>query len=194
MSGSNYRPICDTWILARGRTGLYGTYPLGFLHRARELLGVTINDPVLHVCGGLVRKYPYKGLGPNDQTLDINPKMEPDFIHDVQEPLPLQKFMVPMLTDISRERPDYMPWPAILADPPYSEEDAAKYDCGAAAYPPPAALLANCVNAVCVGGRVGILHYQWVRPPKTARCIAIITVLIGFNNKGRLYGVYERES
>ncbi len=52
----SYRPITDVWILARAKlTGghkLYGAFPGGFGERARDLLGVHIDDPVLHVCGG----------------------------------------------------------------------------------------------------------------------------------------------
>jgi hypothetical protein len=47
-----YRPISDEWILARPRlregAKLFGAYPGGYLERARALLGVHINDPVLH--------------------------------------------------------------------------------------------------------------------------------------------------
>ena len=58
-----YRPITDTWILTRAKLKrghtFYGAYPGGFPERARALLGVTINDPVLHVCGGKIKYYPY---------------------------------------------------------------------------------------------------------------------------------------
>ena len=68
----SYRPICDTWILARSKVKYYGAYPAGFLERARSQLGVHINDPVLHVCSGKVKDYPYAGgFGPNDKTVDI---------------------------------------------------------------------------------------------------------------------------
>jgi hypothetical protein len=90
----SYRPICDTWILARtklkGGKKYYGAFPAGFLHRARALLGVGIDDPVLHVCGGHVKAYPYAGFGPNDRTLDLDPATEPDFLRDAREALPMR--------------------------------------------------------------------------------------------------------
>lgn len=85
----SYRPITDVWMLCRGKTGYYGTFPAGFLERARFLLGVTIFDPVLHVCGGKVKDYQSgpmkgKGLGPNDRTVDLDPDLDPDFCLDVR--------------------------------------------------------------------------------------------------------------
>ena len=108
-----YRPVCDVWIMGRprlrGGQKLYGRFPNGFVERARLLLGVNIADPVLHVCGGLVRfyAYPKRAVGPNDRTMDLNPMMEPDFIQD------------------ARKGPYPEGFKAILADPPYSEADAA---------------------------------------------------------------------
>ena len=85
-----YRPITDIWMLCRPKVAYYGAYPSGFLERARYLLGVTIFDPVLHVCGGKVKDYQSgpmrgKGLGPNDRTVDLDPEVEPDFLLDVRK-------------------------------------------------------------------------------------------------------------
>ena len=89
----SYRPITDTWILARAKlTGgkkYYGAYLGGFPERARALLGCKLTDPVLHVCGGMAKAYPYKrGFGPNDRTLDLDPNCEPDFLQDARLPFP----------------------------------------------------------------------------------------------------------
>lgn len=181
----SYRPITDVWILARARLKggqkYYGAYLGGFPERARALLGITISDPLLHVCGGKAKLYPYAaGFGPNDKTLDIDPALTPDFIHDIRLPLP------------RGEGRGEGPWPAILADPPYSENDAERYTAGRNVYPPPNLLLRNCINAVRIGGRVGVIHYIWPSPPKNARSIAAVTVLCGFNNRVRLFSVFER--
>src|SRR5882757_1099547 len=89
----SYRPITDLWFLARAKLKdgkkYYGAYLGGFPERARVLLGASIHDPVLHVCGGMAKFYPYKGgFGPNDQTLDIDPATEPDFLQDARDPFP----------------------------------------------------------------------------------------------------------
>ena len=85
---SDYRPICDVWILARPKVPYYGAFPGGFVHRARELLGITMQDCLLHVCAGRVRDYRFRGSGRMTGTLDIDPELQPDFVHDARLPLP----------------------------------------------------------------------------------------------------------
>lgn len=191
----SYRPITDTWILARaklkGGKKYYGSYLGGFPERARILLGVTLTDPVLHVCGGMAKLYPYpRGFGVNDKTVDLDPECDPDFLHDVREPLPTQR-RVALASGRLPQAEDFL-WPAILADPPYSEPDAAHYAPGADKYPNPNALLRNCIDAVRVGGRVGFLHYLWPGLPKNAMEVAVIAVKCGRNNRARQLTVYER--
>lgn len=176
----SYRPITDMWILARaklkGGKKYYGAYLGGFPERARALLGVSINDPVLHVCGGMAKHYPYRGgFGPYDKTLDLDPATEPDYLQDARDPLPLD-------------------FKAILADPPYSLEDAANYTVGEAAYPKPNAILRNMLLASWPGNRVGMIHYILPSPPKDipTKFIAAVGVICGFNNRIRIYSVFEK--
>lgn len=174
----SYRPICDTWILARaklrGGQKRYGAYLGGFPERARALLGVRRDQPLLHVCGGLARLYPYEaGLGPNDRTLDLDPLCEPDFLQDAREPYPAG-------------------FDAVLADPPYSEVDAAHYPPGASHYPTPNQILRRGLEAVPPGGRVGIIHYLLPQPPKDVRFVACVGIIAGFNNRMRVFSVFER--
>lgn len=181
---SNYRPITDVWILARPKVRYYGAYPSGFLSRARELLGVHMNDPILHVCGGRVRDYPFRGLGPNDRTLDLDPTLAPDFLQDARKPLPFPPGdLVPFAN---------RGWPAILIDRPYTEDDATHYAPGSATLPEPTALLRNALATVRPGGRVGMLDYFLPRPPKTARFVAAVGVIVGYGNRIRIYSVFER--
>jgi hypothetical protein len=174
----SYRPITDTWILARakllGGRKYYGAYLGGFPERARALLGVSIEDPVLHVCGGYAKFYPYKGgFGPYDATLDLNPAVEPDWEQNCLDPLPDG-------------------YKAFLCDPPYSEADAAHYTPGSKAYPKPNQLLHNCLDALEPGQRVGIIHYILPQPGKRAKFVACIGVICGFNNRIRVYSVFEK--
>lgn len=190
----SYRPISDTWILARAKLKphadgtkrkYYGAYLGGFPERARILLGVTLTDSVLHVCGGMAKFYPYpRGFGVNDKTIDLDPKCEPDMIRDVRDPLPFP--------DLFQLDEHCNLWKAALADPPYSEPDAEHYAPGSEAYPNPNALLRNCINAVRIGGRVGFLHYLWPGLPKNAIEVAVIAVKCGRNNRARQLTVYER--
>ena len=176
----SYRPITDIWVLARaklkGGEKYYGAYPGGFPERARALLGATIDEPVLHVCGGMVRNYPYHGgFGLHDKTLDLAAATVPDFLQDAREPFPFG-------------------FKAILIDPPYSAENASHYAPGAVAYPSPNLLLKNALCALDLGRRVGILHYIVPQPPRgmKTRFVAMIGVMVGFNNRIRAYSVFER--
>jgi hypothetical protein len=174
----SYRPICDVWLLARPKVPYYGAYPAGFLGRARALLGVNQFDAVLHVCSGKVKDYPYSGFSDTDRTVDIDPELQPDFVMDVRHQLPKEV--------------EYGGWDAVLADPPYTEADAAHYICGASVLPDPNKLLRDCLAVVKPQGRVGMLHYLLPRPPKTAKLVATVAVIVGFNNRVRMYSVFER--
>ena len=171
------------WILARSKVKYYGAYPAGFLHRARALLGVGLDDPVLHVCAGRVRDYPYRGIGVNDKTLDLDPTCRPDFLRDARYPL----------SDLWPGDSTRM-WSAVLIDRPYTPDDAARYAPGADKLPEINALLRNALNVVPVGGRVGILDYVWPMPPKSAIEVAVVAVGTGRNNRARWFTVFERLS
>jgi len=185
----SYRPITDIWFLARaklkGGRKYYGAYLGGFPERARVLLGASINEPVLHVCGGMARHYPYPaGFGESsDMTLDIDPATDPNFLQDARDPFPRRQ-----------NKWDCLPWRAILIDPPYSEADADKYAAGAAVYPTPNTLVRNALAALAVGCRVGLIHYSLPAQPKNAKFIAAIGILCGFNNRIRCFSVFEKRS
>lgn len=177
---SDYRPICDVWILARPKVRYYGAYPNGFLERALALLGVATGEPVLHVCGGLVKAYPNKRFVERAYTLDSNPATVPDFLQDARDPLPILS-------------PPYFGWPAVLCDPPYTEADAEHYPPGADALPTPNQILKNALAVVRIGGKVGMLHYALPQPPRAgAKFIACVGVIVGFNNRMRCFSVFER--
>lgn len=184
----SYRPITDVWILARPKVRYYGAYPNGFLERARALLGVTPLDPVLHVCGGRAREYPAKprGFGPNDRTLDLDASLQPDYLQHADEPLPRNYLDSDMQVDLG--------WWALIADPPYTEADAEHYTPGRAAFPSANRILRNMLDVVRPGGRVGMLHHVLPQPPRDGvRFVACIGVIVGFNNRMRVFSVFERE-
>ena len=208
---NTFRPIVDVWLLGRPKVKYYGAYPSGFLERARALLGVGYTDPVLHVCGGRVRDYPFRGFGPNDRTVDLDPELAPDFLMDVRrlgvKPGDLFPFLddeadgvegafcsVHEICDPDGPEAPWL-WPAVLADPPYSHEDAQHYAHAGDAFPARADLLRRCLSIVRPGGRVGFLDVIAPRPPKHGvRFVAAVPVLLGFGNQVRIYSVYERET
>ena len=88
----------------RVKSAYYGGYPAGYLRRIRALFPEKRN--VLHLFSGKVDVATFPG-----DTVDINPANNPTYVDDAQT---LQ--IVPL------ERYDL-----ILADPPYSVEDAERY-------------------------------------------------------------------
>jgi hypothetical protein len=189
----SYRPITDIWFLARAKLKegkkYYGAYLGGFPERARVLLGAGPYDPVLHVCGGMAKYYPYKGgFGQYDYTLDIDESTNPDFLQDARNPFPPRMLCYP-----ESQRNPSQQWKAILMDPPYSEQDADKYNCGSSVYPTPNQLIKNALDVLAVGGRVGLIHYALPAQPKNAKFVAAVGVLCGFNNRIRVFSVFQKK-
>lgn len=105
ISGDNR--IVGTWVMGnsyRVRSGYYGGYPDGYLKRIRALF--PDKKRVLHLFSGKVDL----SILPGD-TVDINPDLEPTYVDDAQS-----------LDNVPVHRYDL-----ILADPPYSVEDAERY-------------------------------------------------------------------
>ncbi len=190
----SYRPITDTWIMARPKVKYYGAYPNGFLERARVFMPVTRLEPVLHVCGGMVKSYPtWARLCPNDVTVDIDPTTTPDVVWDVRDGVPPpHEFPAIVRGFISGSDWNYG-WRGILIDRPYTEADAAHYNCGAAVLPPIKKLLADALHVCRIGGRVGVLDYVFPRPPREGvKLIAKVSVTVGFDNRDRCFSVFEK--
>ena len=177
----SYRPIADVWILARPKVKYYGAYPNGFLERAVPMIGANTQFDVLHLCGGRVKDYPNRRLVARARTVDIDPATRPDFLLDLND----ERATLDLLQA-------HGPWHSVLIDPPYTEADHAKYSTGGASLPSANALLRLALQIVQPGGKVGVLHYVWPQPPKTARSIACIGVVCGFNNRMRCFSVFER--
>jgi hypothetical protein len=178
----SFRPITDDWILARSKVKYFGAYPAGFLSRARDLLGVGINDQVLHVCAGKVRKYPYRGFGPYDVTMDLDAKLRPNIVGDARDP----RAYATAIQDFPQIQ-------AVLADPPYTPEFAKMYRPGAACFVTAGTIVKNSIDILPIGGRVGVLSLYWPRyPKKIARQIYVGAVYTGNGNLGRTFAVFER--
>jgi hypothetical protein len=99
--------IVGTWIMGndyRVKSSYYGGYPAGYLRRVRALFPE--KRKILHIFSGKVDI----DVLPGD-TVDINPILKPTYVDDAQtlERVPLDSYDL------------------ILADPPYSVEDAERY-------------------------------------------------------------------
>lgn len=99
--------IVGTWIMGndyRVKSTYYGGYPAGYLRRVSALF--PDKRKVLHLFSGKVDTATLPG-----DTVDINPTLKPTYVDDAQtlERVPLERYDL------------------ILADPPYSVEDAERY-------------------------------------------------------------------
>ena len=102
--------IHGTWMIGqqyRSKHGYYGEYPPSFLERVHALTHKATN--VLHLFSGMVEPGLWSG---REVTFDINPNVNPDIQGDAHV---LSKYFATNEFDL------------IIADPPYSEEDANRY-------------------------------------------------------------------
>lgn len=99
--------IVGTWIMGNAYgvpSGYYGGYPHGYLKRVKALFPEKAK--ALHVFSGRVDQSAWPG-----DTVDLNADMQPTYLDDAQSlsTVPLQNYDI------------------VLADPPYSVEDAEHY-------------------------------------------------------------------
>lgn len=99
--------VVGTWIMGndyRVKSTYYGGYPAGYLKRVRALF--PDKNKALHLFSGMVDTAAFPG-----DTVDINPALRPTYLDDAQtlEKVPLENYDL------------------VLADPPYSVEDAEHY-------------------------------------------------------------------
>jgi len=189
--------VLDAVLSARCKHGYYGGFPAGSLEKLRLPLGALIDDMILFVCSGMVRKYPYRGFGPNDKTVDIKRiatvkgkggqtrriYLNPDYVMDVRHELP-------------QSPDDPRGWRAMIVDTPYSREEAKNYGT-ANQYPEPGPLLKRCLEHTRPGGRVGFLHWEWPgAPSKVDGCdvkeVHGALVTTGRRSTARHYVVFEK--
>jgi hypothetical protein len=99
--------VVGTWIMGndyRVKSAYYGGYPAGYLRRIGSLF--PDKRRVLHLFSGKVDLEALPG-----DTVDINPRLSPTYVDDAQslQSVPLESYDL------------------VLADPPYSIEDATRY-------------------------------------------------------------------
>lgn len=161
--------IVGTWIMGNAygvKSGYYGGYPAGYLARIRALF--PDKQKALHVFSGRVDQSAWPG-----DTVDLNPDMEPTFLDDAQslEIVPLGDYDI------------------ILADPPYSVEDAEHYV--------PTMVkrnkVINALSRVKTGTHVVWLDQVLPMYRKTDwRIVAVIGMVKSTNHRFRVVVVFEK--
>lgn len=100
--------LYGVWVVGNryaSKHGFYGEFPGNFLKRVVALFPNA--KTVLHAFSGMVEKGMF--VGAQEYTIDANPDLSPDIVGNVESFSASQQFDV------------------ILADPPYTKEDAGKY-------------------------------------------------------------------
>ena len=161
--------IVGTWVMGNAygvKSGYYGGYPHGYLKRVKALFPE--KNKCLHVFSGKVDQSSWPG-----DTVDHNPHTNPTFVDDAQDliKVPLENYDI------------------ILADPPYSVEDAEHYT--------KSMVKRNKVFKALQRTRVGT-HIIWldqVLPmySKTYyKCIGYIGMVKSTNHRFRVITIFER--
>ena len=161
--------IVGTWIMGNAygvKSGYYGGYPHGYLKRIKALFPDKRN--ALHVFSGRVDQSAWPG-----DTVDLNPDMEPTYLDDAQslENVPLDCYDI------------------VLADPPYSVEDAEHYQ--------PTMVKRNKVMKALTGVRAGtpVVWLDQVLPMYRKdewRIVGVIGMVKSTNHRFRVVTIFER--
>lgn len=161
--------IVGTWIMGNAYgvpSGFYGGYPHGYLKRIKALF--PDKTKCLHVFSGKVDQSAWPG-----DTVDLDPDAQPTYLADAHD-----------LADVPLEAYDI-----VLADPPYSIEDAEHYK--------PTMVKRNIVMRALSRVKSGT-HIVWldqVLPMyrKTDwKIIAVIGMVKSTNHRFRVVTIFER--
>jgi hypothetical protein len=166
--------LCATWLIGnnyRNKSKLYGAYPNGYLARMAALFTDVDPDLVLHAFSGSLPAGDYERLDVVDRTGD------PDgftlgSVYDAPALFGGDQFQL------------------VLADPPYSAADAAKYETGTVDRRRAIAALAQ---VTCVGGHLVWLDTVWPMHSKREWVtVGRITVVRSTNHRVRMATIFER--
>jgi hypothetical protein len=162
--------VVGTWIMGnnyRVKSTYYGGFPAGYLKRVKALFPEKKN--ALHLFSGRVDTEVFPG-----KTVDINSETQPDFVDDAQtlDRVPLSEFDL------------------VLADPPYSVEDAEHYQ---------TTMVKRNVVMSALGGRLPVgAHVVWldqVLPmyrKDQFRIEAVIGMVKSTNHRFRVVTIFGR--
>jgi hypothetical protein len=162
--------IVGTWIMGndyRVKSQYYGGYPAGYLRRVKTLF--PDKQRALHLFSGRVDTETMPG-----DTVDIAARLNPTFLDDAQtlERVPLERYDL------------------VMADPPYSTEDAEHYG---------VALINRNKVMAALGARLSVgCHVVWldqVLPMYKKTCfkmVGVIGMVKSTNHRFRVVTIFEK--
>lgn len=171
--------VYGVWVLGndyRNKTAYYGAYPPGFLDRVMALFPDAAAHPMkpLHVfSGSLPHSEAYT-------TVDVNPACQPDIVASVYD--------LPRALTYGRRAP--VQFPLVVADPPYTAEDAKRYGTPMVDRRRAIAALAKVTEP---GGHLAWLDCVWPMHSKR-QWVTVGRILVqrSTNHRVRLLSLFER--
>ena len=148
---------------------VFGRYPKGWLRHVLklQLLGNVKREEILHICSGT--------LSTSEKwTVDIRPEAKPCIVADGKQ-LPFR--------DGS--------FPAVMLDPPYSDQYARNLY--RVENPRPSWLLKEAARIVHSGGRIGLLHVAIPFAPDGCRLVKVYGVSCGVGFRIRAFTIWEKD-
>lgn len=161
--------VVGTFIMGndyRVKSTYYGGYPAGYLRRIRALF--PDKRRVLHLFSGRVDLEAFPG-----DTVDINADLQPTYVDDAQtlERVPLEEYDL------------------VLADPPYSVEDAEHYQTTMVKRN----VVMRALQRLPVGAHVVALdQVLWMYRKDTFNIEAVIGMVKSTNHRFRVITVFKR--
>lgn len=165
---------CFSRSVARGEAdsdgfAVFGRYPKGFLAHVLklQLLGHVKREEILHVCSGT--------LGPTERwTVDLRKEARPRVL--------ASGTALPFVDNS---------FPAVMMDPPYSDEYARNLY--KVENPRPSWLLREAARVVQPGGYIGILHVAIPFSPPACELVNVYGISTGVGFRIRAFTVYRKE-
>lgn len=162
--------IAGVWIAGvriKRQHGYYGEYFQDYLPRVMALFPDKEEKEILHLFSGAVEKRDYI-------RIDVDPKMKPDIVGDAEK---LSEFCPKGIS-------------LIIADPPYSEEDAKHYGCPLVSRNK---VVRECAKVLPKGGFLVWLD-QAVPVYKASgfALIGLIGIILSPNHRVRMVFIFEK--
>lgn len=169
--------LYGTWLIGndyRNKTRYYGAYPAGYLERVHALFPDV--PPIDELHGRLTTLHVFSGSLPAGPYVRCDVRQEAECRYSVNE--------------LDPERDGV--FDLALADPPYSAEDAKRYE---APMVDRRAAMAALSNVVRPGGHLVWLDTVWPMFRKTEwRTVGRICLIRSTNHRVRLVSIFERQA
>lgn len=172
------RIVTATWFTGndyRNRSKLYGAYPPQFMPRVIELFPWNPTEHVIHLFAGSVKERP------GEIRFDSSDQFSPTIVGNAEH-------LSAELRSVGYAKTAM--WDLILADPPYSPEDAKRYG---VKMPNVRKVLHECARVLATGGYLGWMSTTWpMFSKKELSLVGHVTIIRSTNHRTRSWFVFRK--